>query len=266
MALTTEAGLIAARATRQIVNIRRASITSVAALRYSNWNATNLGPQQPASSAPTVARLCGRSLSVNYTLPTGGALLYADMQNGGCTIAGSWMVFDRLFDIGGLNGTLTTAQTVNSQTVLTLPLSGRAAASEVEWFLEIYTALGATTTTANVAVTYTDATTATIGVTIPATVPAGRLLPIVSPTAGKIIASVQSVTLLASTLTAGNFGVTAGKQIIGLDVPVTVANIPIPQKQALLIPIGDNTCFWFVCNTSTTTTGEFNTSFTLIQG
>jgi hypothetical protein len=264
MAITTQSGLVAARATRQSVNIRRASAVTVAGIRYSSWNFPNLGSQQPAASIPTVAALCGRSLSVNYTLP-GANTLYMDQQNGGCTIAGNWTVFDRLFHIGGLNGTLTTAQTVNSQTLLTLPIA-RAAATEVEWFLEIYTALGATTTTANVAVTYTDATTATIGVAIPANVPAGRLLQIVSPTVGKIIASVQSVTLLASTGTVGNFGVTAGKQIIGADVAVAIGNLPIPQKNALLIPIPDDTCFWFVDTSTTTISGEFYTSFTLIAG
>jgi hypothetical protein len=118
--------------------------------------------------------------------------------------------------MGGLNGTLTTAQTVNvDASVATSNLVARIGAtdySNVEWWLEWYTATGATAVNATIAVTFNDNTTTNIVVALAATVAASRRLPILSNTAGKWIKSIQSVTLSASTLTAGNFGVTATRK------------------------------------------------------
>jgi hypothetical protein len=66
---------------------------------------------------------------------------------------------------GGLNGTLTTAQTVSLDLSTLLATDninlrkGDNNYSDVQWWLEWYTATGATAVTATIAVTYNDGTT-----------------------------------------------------------------------------------------------------------
>jgi hypothetical protein len=174
-------------------------------------------------------------------------------------------VEDRLMHMGGLSGTLTTAQTVNCSLFANLGVSnlteriGASDYSEVEWFLDWYTATGATIATPTVNVTYHDGTTGTCNVwvngatALPASVAAGRRYKIV-PTNGKFIRSVDSVTLSVSTGTAGNFGVTAVRRR-SLIVPL-IAN-RVEEKgwdgtRAAKIP--DNACLTFsqLCITTST--------------
>ncbi len=180
------------------------------------------------------------------------------------TAAGKVALYDRLFHIGGLNGTLATAQAVQSQTVLTFPVRG-AIADESEWFLEWYADTGATGVTATCAVTYTDTTTANVTVALPATTRAGRLLPIV-PGQGKVIASLQTVTLSATTGAAGNFGVTCCDRLAGCSATIITANIPAPAREAVLHEVPNDACLMQIVECSTTTSGDVRGEYTLIQG
>lgn len=124
------------------------------------------------------------------------------------------MVVDRLSHQGGLSGTTTGAQTTNLPTAaLTRYTSG----AGVFIGLEVYTSVGTTATT--VTASYTNQA-GTSGQTTQATPfggvgfnAAGSLfmLPLQAGDTG--VQSVQSVTLAASTLTAGNFGVTLFKPL-----------------------------------------------------
>lgn len=116
--------------------------------------------------------------------------------------------WDRLSHQGGLNATLTTAQTTNLPTAA---LPRHTSGEGVHAFLQIYTQLGTTATTFTVSYTNQAGTAgrtsqpAIIGGTGYREV--GRLLPINLADGDTGIRSVESVTLLASTVTAGNFGV-----------------------------------------------------------
>jgi hypothetical protein len=128
-----------------------------------------------------------------------------------CSTTGSVYLVDRLSQMGGLNGTLTTAQTVNLG-IATPASQGRCNANGIGvlWGLEWYTDTGATAVTATV--TYTnqnDQTGRTVAISLAATRRAGMFIPIVPTTAGDYIKSIQTVQLSATTGTAGNFGVTA---------------------------------------------------------
>jgi len=180
----------------------------------------------------------------------------------------SLLIEDRIGHMGGLNGTLTTAQTVNLSPHANLLVDnvaeriGAADYSELEWYLEWYTATGASASTPTAQVTYHDGTTGSVNVNIlgsvalPATVAASRRYKL-TPTNGKYIRSVESVTLSATTGTAGSFGVTCvrNKAICAYLSPA--ANIPFPfDVWALNSPeIYDNSCIAFSVVTNTTTTG-----------
>ena len=131
-------------------------------------------------------------------------------------VAGMLILYDRLLHIGGLSGTTTTAQTVGG--TLTRYTDG---AGNMAW-IEIYTIIGTTATT--VTMDYTDqdgnsgqtSTAVAIGGTGFREVTRVIMLPLASGDSG--VQAVASVDLLASTGTAGNFGVTVGH-------PLAYANI-----------------------------------------
>jgi hypothetical protein len=131
--------------------------------------------------------------------------------------------------MGGLNGTLTTAQAVNldldalAGTSNLAQRKGLANFSEVEWYLEWYTATGATVVNPAASVTFTDNTTALAPIfnagtnSLPASTGVGRRYRI-TPNVAKYIKSVQSVTIGSSTGVVGNFGVTAIRRLCSFSV------------------------------------------------
>lgn len=179
----------------------------------------------------------------------------------GCTVAGTWILCDRLSHQGGLSGTPTTAQTTNLPTAaLTRYTSGVGVVAAVE----IYTQVGASGV--GVTIDYTNQA-GTGGQVSPAAVLGGtgyreaaRLL-IVPLAAGDTgVLSVESVTLSNNTGTAGNFGVTLFRPLVFL--PVDMANSMQATFDAFLglgelAEIVNDAClFWvFVPGNSTTATG-----------
>lgn len=132
-------------------------------------------------------------------------------------VAGSVLIYDRLLHIGGLSGTTITAQTVGGT------LTRNTGGVGNFMFAEIYTAIGATGRT--ITASYTN-TTPTAGRTSAAVVIGGTgfleqtraiLMPLQAGDIG--VQAVASVTLSASTGTAGNFGVTVGRPICLLSIP-----------------------------------------------
>lgn len=136
------------------------------------------------------------------------------------SVAGVYLLYDRLFHIGGLSGTVTTAQTVQGTHPGT-PALARNTGGEgnIAWY-EIYTLIG--NTTANLTMSYTDqsgnASTSTIniGATNFREATRAQIIPLAADDTG--IRSVQSVQLSASTGTAGNFGITIARPIAWIPV------------------------------------------------
>ena len=245
--------------------IDKASIASVATGNYvSMWRAIG----QPGQGAiPSTAANCNNATlgAISFTQQTSpatsyGAYLEAVFSNSAMTLE----IHDRLIHMGGLNGTLTTAQTVgidlNGVTADNMVARiGDSNFSDVQWWLEWYTATGSTAVTATVAVTYNDGTTGTLSVFLAATRPASQMIPlnglIPAAAAGKFIRGVTSVTLSATTGTAGSFGVTATRIRMSQSCPL--ANFKSSSDWAALgLPeIRNSSCLFPVVLTSTTSTG-----------
>jgi hypothetical protein len=146
-----------------------------------------------AGALPFVAPGSGRDAYMTQAFATG-------------LVGGTLVLYDRLLHIGGLSGTVTTAQTVGG--TLTRNTGGHGNMIMVE----IYTAIG--TTARTITASYTNqagtSTRTTQSVQIGATgfLEATRaiFLPLQSGDSG--VREVASVTLSATTGTAGNFGVT----------------------------------------------------------
>ena len=257
--------------------IDKASIASQAAGTFvSLWRATG----QPGQGAiPAAAAVCDHTLTgaIGFTQQVAPATSYGAWANALCSNSAMTLeLHDRLMHMGGLNGTLTTAQTVNLDLNANLASGnlnkrkGDANFSEVQWWLEWYTATGATAVTATVAVTYNDGTTGTLSASLVATRPASFMMPlnglIPSAAAGKYIRDVDSVQLSATTGTAGSFGVTATRP--RMTMPLALANrMEVFDWAALGLPeIANSSCLFPVILTSTTSTGTVRGGCKLAHG
>ena len=245
----------------------KASISSQAAGTFvSLWRATG----QPGQGAiPSAAATCNNTLTgaMNFTQQVGPSTSYgAYMEVATGNAAMTTEIHDRIAHMGGLVGNSTTAQTVNLDLNSLLGTDniqnriGDANYSDVQWWLEWYTATGSTAVTATVNVTYNDGSTGALtGVSLAATRPASFMQPLNSyiPAAqsGKYIRGVVSVQLSATTGTAGSFGVTATRPRMTLGTPI--ANFKQTADWATLgLPnIMNSSCLFPIVLTSTTSSG-----------
>lgn len=230
MALETHEAVVAAlsgNSRRLHISLAPSSTTQAAApVWLSNW-------KHAGGATPTSAALC-TDASAGALCPTSpipsGAVQHLDSllvhirgstsvpaQNG----AARFEIHDRLAHMGGLSGTVTTSQGALSL-VTTDPGADRIGPSnysEVHWWLEMYSAIGTTTTVPTVAVEYDDGSTGNAlamanlinGGFSSAT--AGYSAAILPAVAGRHIRAVTGVTLSASSGAAGNFGITATRSL-----------------------------------------------------
>ena len=267
MTITTLDGMFNALANKSSrLVIDKASIANaVAGQFHSLWRATG----QPGQGAiPTAVANCNNALTgaFNFTQQTSPATSYLGYLETVCSNSSVTMEWhDRLIHMGGLNGTLATAQTVgidfNGVTADNMVARiGDTNYSDILWFLEWYADTGATVVNATVAVTYNDGTTGNLtAVSLAATRRASFMQPlnglIPAAAAGKYIRGIVSVTLSVSTGTAGNFGVTATRQRASLLCPV--ANLKWSADWAALpvSEIPNSSCLFMLQIAGTTSTG-----------
>lgn len=232
------------------------------------WRATGV----PAQGAiPAAAAVCTDALTGSLgaiPTPAGGqrnAALRVAMASGS---AGPLVcLVDRLAHMGGLSG-VTASPTAQTVGVDVSTLAGTRCASDytdVCWWLEIYTDIG---TTARVATfTYTDSgndsrtTTVAIGGASPLNQDS-RIFPIIPAAATPLpIKSIESVTLDASTGTAGSWGVTATREIAPLTLPLVANYGDIYDWARLGAPtVHTDACLAFIQLCTTTSTGALTGS------
>ena len=245
----------------------KASIASQIANSYSSlWRATG----QPGQGAiPTVVATCNNTtvgtIGFNQQMsPSTSYGAYLEIATGNAAM--TMELHDRLANMGGLNGTLTTAQSVNLDLNTLLATDnidtrkGDANYSDVQWWLEWYTATGGTAVTATIVVTYNDGTTGNLSVlSLAATRPASHMIPlnslIPSAQSGKFIRGIVSVTLSATTGTAGNFGVTVTRPRMTLSAPIANQKFIADWAQLGLPEIYNSSAIFPIVLTSTTSTG-----------
>ena len=256
----------------------KASIASQTANSYcSLWRATG----QPGQGAiPTVVATCNNTtvgtISFNQQMsPSTSYGAYLEIATGNAAM--TMELHDRLANMGGLNGTLTTAQSVNLDLSTLLSTDninvrkGDANYSDVQWWLEWYTATGGAVVTATIVVTYNDGTTGNLSVlTLAPTRPASHMIPlnslIPSAQSGKFIRGIVSVTFSATTGTAGNFGVTATRPRMTLSSPIANFKFIADWAQLGLPEIYNSSAIFPIVLTSTTSTGTVRGSGKIAHG
>jgi len=263
-------------ATRLILD--KASIgNAVAGQFHSLWRATG----QPGQAAiPTTAAVCAHGLlgSFSFAQQTAPATSYLGILEALCANAGTTLeIHDRLMHMGGLNGTLATAQTANLDVHTNIASNNLAARigdsnySDIQWWLEWYTDTGATVVTATVNVTYDDGTSGNLtAVSLAATRRASFMQPlnglIPAAAAGKFIRAVNTVTLSATTGAAGNFGVTATRYRAAIYQPIANARFTGTWTDLGLPEIANESCLFPIQIAGTTSTGIVRAAGKILHG
>lgn len=191
--------------------------TWAAGLLYSTWKYDGIpsaGVSPTTVAAPTKATT-GALLGI--TNAGGGRekwLVQAMLTSASPTDCPMILCYDRLIHIGGLSGTVATAQTVGG----TLTRNTGGVGNVI--FVEIYTAVGTTARTITASYTNSGGTSGrtTVATTFGGTVgtignDAQLMIPLPLQAGDLGVQSVESVTISVSTGTAGDFGVTIAKPI-----------------------------------------------------
>ena len=244
MAITTQAGYIAAKAAASVCPFVLQGIgTGISSFQiFSQWRAGSGVPL--VGAIPAAAAVCTNALAgaLNQNVSVvGGNSLYIDAYQLAANFSGQQYgglieIVDRVIASGGLVCNVTTLQAIN-----TPALPARAPAANCQWYVEAYQGFSTTAETFTFAVTYTDATTGNIVVSLGGTSQAyaGWVYPLIPP-AGKIIASVQSCQLAASAGVASNFGVSC-YQRVGIAAALQASYVP-DKGEALIVPIDPTAC------------------------
>ncbi|HAF44676.1 MAG TPA: hypothetical protein DCK83_06990 [Gallionellaceae bacterium] len=253
----------------------KASIaTQVAGTYCSLWRATGIPTQAaiPAASAVCTSALAGAHPFTNQTDPAVSYIGWHTLQTGNAN--NNLEIHDRLLHFGGLVGNVTTGQnTTSCDLTVTAPAAERLGDvdySDLSWWLEWYTATGATASNATVNVTYGDGTTGNLtAIAIGGTaMPAGRMTPLHTlVTNGKFIRGVNSVTLSASTGTAGNFGITCTRHRTEMSTEAVANKTALFTYAQLGFPkIRNDACLMGLMLCTATSTGTVKGRGKLLHG
>ena len=276
MTITTRDQLVNALANNasRIVLDKASLGNQVAGRMCSLWRATG----QPAQGAiPTTAALCTNATvgAVQFnqqTPPMESYLAYMAML--ASNNAMSWEIHDRLAHRGGLVLNVTTAQAVDLDLDLLDPGADRIGDptfGDVQTWLEVYGDGGATASNATINVTFDDNTDGNLNTqAVGGTIRVGHCFSVdalrTTAQQGRNIKRINTVTLSASTGTAGNFGFTFTRPRAYL--PTLLANLSqvFDWAQLGLPTVPNGACLQFMVVPSTTSSGTLRGGGKIIHG
>ena len=264
MAISTRDGLIAALAGGPVQPFYKPGVGSQTSGRLASyWRSAG---QPTTGTTPTTSAVCNNTTTGALPLGTlnGTNVWYMAGAEMTSSVAQAMVVCDRLVHHGNASGTVTTAQTVGT----TIP-SRAGNGDGVQAYVEIYTATGATGVNATISYTNQSGTAGrTSGaVAIPSSPGANNLFgPFPLQTGDTGIQSVQSVTLSATTGTAGAFGITLLRRVAGLNISAANGFDRIGYSDISLPLLGTDPCLFMVALATATTTGNLLGSIAVAQG
>lgn len=253
MAIATWASYVSkVAAPAQLIQDTKASQTTVAGRYSSFWGIAPFGGTTPGAAAVPTNATTGSMGQVDSGGVMRLAQVAASLQQSGFVI-----IADRLLHNGGLSATTTTAQTVGGTLTRNTGGVGNMMAAE------IYTVIGTTATTVTASYTNEGATS---GRTSQATAFGGtglrevqRMIPLPLAQGDVGVQACASITVLASTLTAGSFGVTIFRPLFAMAIPSLGSQQLLFDSMELcggVMPkIDAGACLWYMMMAFTTTSG-----------
>lgn len=191
-----------------------AATTPIAGRGASLWTYDGM----PAGGAvPTSAAIPDRTTTgaISFSAPGGGRDKHLIGAHIAPLTAGVYLLYDRLFHIGGLNGTSTSDQTIQNAPPSPALTRNTGGAGNIV-FYEIYTIIG--TTSRTLTMTYTNqagtgsrTATINIGSTNFREVTRAQRIPLAAGDTG--VRAVEKIALDASTGTVGDFGITIAQPL-----------------------------------------------------
>lgn len=234
-----------------------AAAAATVASRFTSLWRYNGSPSDGASPGAVAAPTNATVGSLEQTDAGGGRQKYLTGVQVANNAAGTLFLYDRLLHISGLSGTTTTAQTVGGT------LTRNTGGLNNQIWAEIYTAVGSTATT--ITASYTNEggtasrTTQATGFGGTGLSEAQRVIPFPLQQGDKGVQAVASATVLASTLTAGDFGITVSR--ILLAVPCGIVGVGAARDLIVngpgLVPIDTGACLAFLWLANGTTAPIF---------
>jgi hypothetical protein len=256
-------GLVAALATAALVDTFEGTMTATSVGSFQSlWMSggrpgAGVIPATGSGAAPTNATVG----AIPFTNPGGANTAYLARFFGSGVNPGSLLLYDRLVNTSGLSGIVTTAQAVAS-TAITRTYTPASTSA----YLEVYTGLGATNTTGTCVYTNQSGTAGQTGTfSVPANAKQGLMIPILLAAGDTGVQTVTSVTLAASTGTAGNFGVTLAQRLVGVPLNGTQGSL-LDYAATGMVIIQPNACLAYILLPSSTTTGAIISELTVAQG
>lgn len=203
---------------------------ALTAPQQARWNSFWLLEGMPSHGAAPAAAASPDRTTVGgllQTAPGGGLTKWLDSVVACSGINGALVLYDRLYHCGGFSGTNTGAQAAGASAI-TRNTGG-------QWnqiWIEVSAAIGATATTATIS--YTNQAGTAGQVTPPFAIGGTgaseltRAIPVPLANGDSGVRSVQSITLLASTLTAGDFAIVIARPLVMLGTPGGLASSRTP--------------------------------------
>lgn len=268
MAIATRDDLINALAQASTLGpFSKSSIVTVVGRPFSLFRAAGnpVGGSTPSTTGAALSRTTQGALNI----PAASNVTYLVNFHVAESAINICMLYDRLVETGGLSGTVTTAQTVNSAS---LPARNTTGAG-CELWLEVYTALGATPSP-TVTASYTNQAgtsgrTATLVGGIPASLAANSSLQFTLQAGDTGVQSVQSVTSTTSTGTAGSFGVTIRQPLGVVGVPggssSSANGFSLGYVETGLVQVPDAACIEVLIVPAATSSGTMNGAVRVVQ-
>jgi hypothetical protein len=192
-----------------------AAVATVAGRITSLWRYEGI-PSHGADPTTVAAPTNATDGALKQTDPGGGREKWLGGVSGCALAAGTLILYDRLLHIGSLNATTITAQTVGG--TLTRNTGG---VGNMIW-AEVYTIIGTTATT--ITASYTNQagtasrTTAAVAFGATGLREVGRIIPLSLQAGDTGVQAVASCTVLATTGTAGNFGITVARPLAMISI------------------------------------------------
>ena len=175
-------------------------------------------------AVPTVGAIPDRTTqgALPFTAATGGRDLHLIGASITPVTAGVYLLYDRLFHIGGLSGTSTSDQTVQDSPASPALTRNTGGEGNIAWY-EIYGIIGTTTRTltmtyTNQAGTGSQTSTINIGATGFREVTRAQRIPLAAGDTG--IQAIEKIALSGTTGTLGNFGITIAQPLAWIPVGV----------------------------------------------
>lgn len=250
-------------------HILKSSVTTEGA---GTWHSLFLVAGQPAAGATPPAFSAGSGYvptsatagAIPFTNPPGGTASFLAKLAATLSVAGTVILYDRLWHCSGFNTTTLTAQTVTTPGSLTRP---DANGTDVELWGEIYTAPGATGATWTVSYTNQDGTAGrTATYTHPANAETvGQMVPFKLQSGDTGVRSVQSLTCSASSGTAGNLGLTLLRRLAEIPIDVASGGKALDAFALGLPQVYDSACLCFMLLCSGTSSGNFQAGLDIVN-